>query len=367
MFYLIGLAVLGACAVNSQAENSDSISSKSYDDGFYVIAAGGENSLTSAFIDRDTGHAVQIGEIETEQHGFMWIGGDNKLFAQKKDAIQVFDNNIKNGTLELLSEISSPSSWTAIAATSDNEIVMTAHFRPGKFTARSYIENEFGPAQSFDCGWAHHVIIHPNDKWAYGACMKDEVAQFQIDKGAKKVYEPSNSRIAVEGGPRHLTFSPDGSKLYVLLQISSEVIWFDIDTKTGELSKSEKQRIATTTDGSENRSSDLHFTPDGKWLFAYNRANQEMARFSVAEDGVLTFLGVTTMKRGEVRRWAMDPEGQYISLISNTGNLSVWSIEPDTGDLNITWEIDDMPPGVWTGILPNYAIISDIVPVLSEN
>jgi len=111
---------------------------------------------------------------------------------------------------------------------------------------------------------------------------------------------------------------------------------FNINPDTGAVVQPPKQTIATTVDGAMNRSSDIHISPDGGRVYAFNRVNQDMAVFDVAADRTLKRSAIVPMGFGEVRDWAMAPDGDYIITASNEGHVGLWAIDPDTGYLTLS-------------------------------
>ena len=227
---------------------------------------------------------------------------------------------------------------TAVEISPDGTLIYTAHWSDNILSVSKADGTNVGTTQDFECGWAHQFRPHPNGKWAYAACMKNALMQFSIDKGTHRITPMESSDISIKGGPRHLEFHPDGQSLYVLLQITSEVAVFDIDPITGALSEVPRQVISTTIDGAKNKSSDLHITPDGQWLYAFNRERQEMAAFKVREDHSLYLERIVPMGFGEVRDWAMSDYGDFIITASNEGHVGVWRINQATGELDLTSE-----------------------------
>lgn len=107
---------------------------------------------------------------------------------------------------------------------------------------------------------------------------------------------------------------------------------------TGQLIEPPKQIINTTIDNSKNKSSDIHITPNGKWLYAFNRRDQNMAVFSVLPDNRLKFKKTIPMNKGEVRDWSMSSAGTYLITATDKGHVGVWSIDAVSGSLELQTE-----------------------------
>ena len=227
---------------------------------------------------------------------------------------------------------------TAVEVSPDGMLIYTAHWSDNILSVRHADGSDLAAPQDFECGWAHQFRPHPNGKWAYAACMKNTLMQFDVDNRTHRISPMESSDISIIGGPRHLEFHPNGQSLYVLLQITSEVAVFDLDSETGVLSDVPRQVIPTTIDGTKNKSSDLHITPDGRWLYAFNRERQEMVTFKVREDHSLSLQRIVPMGFGEVRDWAISENGDFLVTASNEGHIGVWRINQNTGDLVLASE-----------------------------
>jgi len=82
--------------------------------------------------------------------------------------------------------------------------------------------------------------------------------------------------------------------------------------------------------------SDLHLTPNGRFLYAAERTSSSLAGFSVdGASGKLTYLG-TTPTEAQPRGFAIDPGGKYlIASGEKSQTLSVYAIDGSTGALKL--------------------------------
>lgn len=80
--------------------------------------------------------------------------------------------------------------------------------------------------------------------------------------------------------------------------------------------------------------SDLHLTPNGKFLYAAERTSNSLGAFSVdASTGKLAWLGSTPTEK-QPRGFRIDPTGRYMVVSGEKSDtLSTYSIDPSTGAL----------------------------------
>ncbi len=154
-------------------------------------------------------------------------------------------------------------------------------------------------------------------------------------------------------GPRHLILSNDNKFVYLLNELTAVVTTLALDQKTGLLtqvseasalpSDSKLQpgapRVPAGTSGGPPRdvsndiwASDLHLTPDGKFLYAAERTGSSIGAFSVdAGTGKLTFLSSTPVEK-QPRGFRIHPNGKFMVVSGQqSSTLSVYAIEANGG------------------------------------
>jgi len=99
----------------------------------------------------------------------------------------------------------------------------------------------------------------------------------------------------------------------------------------------EIQRIATHTDKVKEgfESSDVHISPDGKFLYASNRGKENnIAIFKIKEDGTLESVGYQSVKGKHPRTFAISESGKFI-IVTNviSQKVTVFKRNLETGML----------------------------------
>ncbi|RZJ55032.1 MAG: lactonase family protein [Flavobacterium sp.] len=134
-----------------------------------------------------------------------------------------------------------------------------------------------------------------------------------------------------EAGPRHFTFHPNQKFGYCIEEMAGQISVYNYEN--GTLHKI--QRIATHPDKIKEgfESSDIHISPDGKFLYATNRGKENnIAIFSIDENGLLKNIGYQSTLGKHPRIFAIDESGKFL-IASNviTGNIIVFKRNPKTG------------------------------------
>ncbi len=186
----------------------------------------------------------------------------------------------------------------------------------------------------------HSVRMSPDYRYLFATDLgTDNIYRMDavgsVFEGQPAVSQGSLRKFAVPAGagPRHFDFHPNGLYMYVLGELSGEVIVFDYND--GDIVQ--KQTVAADTVGARG-SADIHVSPDGRFLYASNRLQADgLAIFSInQEDGTLTKVAYQLTGR-HPRNFAITPNGRFLLVASRDDNkIQVFSIDGQTGLLTDT-------------------------------
>lgn len=174
---------------------------------------------------------------------------------------------------------------------------------------------------------------------------------FATDLGTDKIYRMETMDAVFEGqpaisestliafvtppgtGPRHFDFHPGEEYVYLLGELSGEVIVYDYNDGYLKIN----QTIASDTVGARG-SADIHVSPDGRFLYTSNRLKADgIAIFSInPDDGKLKKVGYQLTAR-HPRNFAITPNGKFLLVASRDDNkIQVFAINSETGLLTDT-------------------------------
>ncbi len=180
----------------------------------------------------------------------------------------------------------------------------------------------------------------------------DKIMIYRFDAAKEKPLTPAQQPFVVAtpgSGPRHFTFHPNGKWAYLVEEISGTVVVYCYEPKKGALDSF--QRIAAHPEEATGPFSgaDIHVSPDGKFLYASNRAKENnIAIFSInAATGKLKLAGYQSTLGEVPRNFIIEPSGKFL-LVANqeTGNVVVFKRDPKTGLLQPTGEQINVPQPV---------------------
>lgn len=185
-----------------------------------------------------------------------------------------------------------------------------------------------------DSSHAHMIMHDPAGRHVYVTDLGlDRVVTYDFDatEGKLKQLENGVAYLPAKSGPRHFTFNPDGTKLYVINELGSVLTVFGIDDKQG---LSLLQTLSTKRDSysGENYCADIHSGKDSKFLYGSNRGENSIVTFKVGNDGLVTVAGHSSCGGNWPRNFVIDPTGKYM-LVGNerSNNISVLKIDSKTG------------------------------------
>lgn len=204
-----------------------------------------------------------------------------------------------------------------------------------------YTEGSINPERQ-ESSHIHSTVFSPDGNYVFFPDLgSDKIRCYKFDSKAKKPLTEKLSVQTVAGsGPRHLTFHPNGKFAYIIEELSGMVSSYTyFNSNLIPL-----QRIATHPEGLTEgfESSDVHISPDGKFLYASNRGKENnIAIFSIDNNGLLKNIGHQSTFGLHPRTFAIDPSGKFLIVSNvNSSNAVVFKRDLVTGLLTKTSETE---------------------------
>jgi 6-phosphogluconolactonase len=187
----------------------------------------------------------------------------------------------------------------------------------------------------------------------------DQVFQFLFDEKSGRLVPntPPVLQLKQGTGPRHLIVSSDNRFVYLLNELTGTVTTLALDPSAGTLKELDSvsalppdtklvpgaPRGAVGTPGANQTprntdndiwASDLHITPNGRFLYAAERASSTLAAFRVdTTSGKLTYLGSTPTEK-QPRGFNIDPASRFVIVSGEKSDtISSYAIDAATGAL----------------------------------
>ena len=192
---------------------------------------------------------------------------------------------------------------------------------------------------------AHAIITDRTNRFVFVPHLgTDQVFQFVFDEksGRLSANTPPVLQLKAGSGPRHIVASPDNRYMFLLNELTATVT--TLAHEDGILkevaSASALPPDSTLRPGmprpqpgrdvtNDIWASDIHVTPDGRFVYAAERTSSTLAAFSVdAASGKLAYLGSTPSEK-QPRGFRIDPGGRTMVVSGEKSDtISSYRVEP---------------------------------------
>lgn len=171
----------------------------------------------------------------------------------------------------------------------------------------------------------HSTVFSPDFNYIFLPDLgADKIRAYQFNKESDQPLQEAEvpfTKTVLGSGPRHFTFHPNGKFAYCIEEMGGAVSVYSYEN--GKLY--DLQRIYTHPEKykGEYESSDVHISPDGKFLYASNRGEENnIAIFAIRNDGTLQTVAYQSVNGKHTRVFALDPAGKFL-ISANTGSSTV--------------------------------------------
>ena len=304
---------------------------------------------------------------------FLFAGVRTKPFA-----VVTFGIDKKTGALKKLSSGPVAHSPVYLSVDKEGHYLLEASY-PDSLVSINAVEKDGQvgePSQVLPTArFAHSIITDRTNQWAFAPHLgSDQIFQFKFDGKAGKLTpnSPATVQMKAGSGPRHIVMSNDNKFAYLLSEMTGTITTLALNTKSGLLSVVSEVSILPADsslvpgiarlppgeppgpphDASNDIcASDLHLTPNGKFLYAAERTSSTISTFSVdGKTGKLTRLAGTPTEKWP-RSFAIDPTGKYlIAAGQQSDSMSVYRID-SAGALTLTAQAPTGKGANWVEIV----------------
>jgi len=181
----------------------------------------------------------------------------------------------------------------------------------------------------------HQVIVSKGNGYVLANDLgTDKVTVYKYNSiSAAEILTPWDTlTVKLGSGPRHTAFSNDGKRAYLVQELDGTVSVLAF--KNGKLSLIQETSLLRSQE-QKGWAADIHLSPDGKFLYATNRAPaNNITCFNVLKDGKLEFQSqVSTLGDGP-RNFAISPDGKLLLVAHQfTNNVVIFERNAKTGAL----------------------------------
>ena len=270
------------------------------------------------------------------------------------DSVSAFKFNDRSGKLTYLNKMPAFGNDPCyVTVDKNNKNLFIANYSSGNLTAYSLkpdgsigdtlqtIRHSGGSVDTSrqKSAHVHAVVLSPDEKYLFADDLgTDKVYEYNYQPDSKKPLTPAATHatfaVKLGAGPRHLVFSADARRAYLVQEIGAVVTVFNY--AGGKLTP--VQTIAMEDAGfkGQNGAADIHLSPDGKFLYASNRGEaNDIVVFKVNQlSGKLSFVQRQSSIGNMPRNFAIDPSGNFLMVANqSTNDVYTFRINKTTGKL----------------------------------
>jgi len=247
------------------------------------------------------------------------------------------------GTLRLVSTVPLPDSMAYLSTDKTGRFLFGASYSGDKISINTIGDDGLVDAEPVQIvatpSHPHSVLVGPSNRHVFVPCLgSDVISQYRFDAATGRVapHTPPAVKAKHKAGPRHLVFHPGGRFAYCTNELDATVGAFRVDAAAGTLSPIGAQSLLPA--GHRGRppfaAADIHITPDGRRLYASERASNSLTGFSIdGVTGALTPVGNVPTEETP-RGFNVDPRGRFLLAAGQVSNhLTAYTIDPGGGGL----------------------------------
>jgi 6-phosphogluconolactonase len=261
-----------------------------------------------------------------------------------------------------------------VSFTPDGKYVLSSHYGDDQISLYQFSNNvlsaEIDNIVKADTAKGHYIKTDPSGKFVHAVFLGlDKIFNYTIanDKFVENSNQPSFS-LPAGFGPRHMDFHPKKDFVYILNELNSSVTACSYNPETGVLT--EIQNISMLPSGyiGTNTAAAIRIHPNGQFLYASNRGHNSIALYSIADNGILTFVEHTTSGINTPRDFNLSPDGKMMVVANLQGDsMMSFKINQSTGKLSYTGYTVTILRPLAIEFLPSYNNPSSTVIPASSN
>jgi 6-phosphogluconolactonase len=197
---------------------------------------------------------------------------------------------------------------------------------------------------------AHSVNFSPDGKYAFVADLgMDQIRSYTVDAATAQLTPHRQMALPPGSGPRHFCFHPSGQVAFTNGELLLNVTSMDYTAGTGLLTPIQTVSCLPEGDAFSDKytTAEVVAHPSGKFVYVSVRGHDSIARYSYdAVAKKLQHQGNTPSGGQVPRNFAIDPSGRWLMAAhQKSHHVSLYEIDPATGDLMPTWKTMSVPAG----------------------
>jgi 6-phosphogluconolactonase len=198
---------------------------------------------------------------------------------------------------------------------------------------------------------AHEVVPSPDGRFLLSVDLGlDKVFIYRFDSisGTLTANDPSALQFPSKYGPRHLVFSKDARRVYLLTELTAKLVTLTWDSARGSLREMAETSALPPGYAGQPSGAELALSTDGRFLYASNRAqSNSITAFRISPDALPTVIGSVGSGGQTPRFIVIDPSGRFVLAANQDSNdIAAFRIDPVSGALTRKYGASSLPAPV---------------------
>jgi 6-phosphogluconolactonase len=285
-----------------------------------------EGSVTAFAVNRETGALTRVNEVSTGGNGttYLWFDAPS---------------------LTLLAANFAGGSASSMAVNRDGSV--GALVSTIKATGSGPHRRQSGPH-------AHSVAIDPSGRYALVPDLgADRVFVYGFNRATRALSPddanaPRSFTAPAGSGPRHLAFGADGRYVYVLNELTAEILTLRWDAQQGRLTQVQTMPTSSPGFAGTRSGAEVAVSGDGRFVYVEDRGEATLVVYGVnPASGELTLL--QRLPTGGETPWgfALHPSGKWLLVAhQRSGKINVFRVDPTSGKVADTGQSIETPTPV---------------------
>lgn len=327
---------------------------------FVYVSNADDGDIDGYVLDRATGALTPLGKTKAGPKVMPMAASPDKrhLYAVVRSepfAVLTYAIDPASGALRQEATAPLPDSMAYVSTDATGRFLLTASYGGDKVAVSPIDADGLAKAEASQViptgKNAHAIRADRTNRFVYATNLgSDQIVQFRLDAATGRLTpnDPLVVKTAAGDGPRHPVLSPDDKHLYVLCELSGNVLHFAVDPDKGTLTlldstgtvPAETGLVPGTPPGAPAGdkpkiwAADLQLTPDGRFLYATERTTSRIALLSVdPATGKPTYVGNTATET-QPRGIRIDASGTWlVASGEKSDRLSVYRVDKADGSL----------------------------------
>ncbi|MGQ1945866.1 lactonase family protein [Geofilum sp. OHC36d9] len=212
--------------------------------------------------------------------------------------------------------------WVALAHYSSGDVVFIPIAEDGTLAKNKvvrYVHEGSGPdSMRQEQSHVHSVIPDLEGRYAYVADLgADKVMVYEVK--ADTVVPVKAVYLAPGAGPRHMAIHPSGDYMTIMNELNSTIDLLVKDSMNIYSKLRKSVALLPDSTARSNTAADIHFSADGKYLYATVRGVDQLFMLS-AGDKDIGVMGFVNEGIEWPRNFSLDPSGHFVLVANRNGN-----------------------------------------------